>query len=139
MAATARLNRLEQAHALVRLVASGTMVVHGCYRLFTGGVSGFAGALTSLAGMPEPVAFAVAWTLTLAEILGGASIAIGRFVRPLCLWFVAELVTGIVLVHAPSGWFVVGGGRNGMEYSAVLICLFLAVAWVGGRGDTRSS
>ena len=36
---------------------------------------------------------------------------------------------GIVLVHAPSGWFVVGGGRNGMEYSVLLIAVLLAQAW----------
>jgi len=32
---------------------------------------------------------------------------------------------GILLVHRPHGWFVVGGGRNGMEYATVLVCLFL--------------
>ncbi len=34
---------------------------------------------------------------------------------------------GIVLVHAPAGWFVVGHGRNGMEYSVLLIAALLCV------------
>lgn len=39
------------------------------------------------------------------------------------------LAAGAVLVHYPAGWFVVGAGRNGMEYSALLIVGLLAVAW----------
>lgn len=35
---------------------------------------------------------------------------------------------GIVLVHAPHGWFVVGAGRNGMEYSVLLIVCLLLLA-----------
>jgi uncharacterized membrane protein YphA (DoxX/SURF4 family) len=38
---------------------------------------------------------------------------------------------GLVMVHAPEGWFVVGGGRNGMEYAAMLIVMMLALAWDG--------
>jgi len=35
---------------------------------------------------------------------------------------------GIALAHFPDGWFVVGGGRNGMEYSVLLIlCLVVIV------------
>ena len=42
---------------------------------------------------------------------------------------------GIVLVHAKSGWFVVGGGSNGAEYSVLLIpCLMVIAAQSKGRG-----
>jgi len=31
-------------------------------------------------------------------------------------------------VHFPDGWFMAGGGRNGMEYSVLLIlCLVVIV------------
>ena len=32
------------------------------------------------------------------------------------------------MVHFREGWFVVGGGRNGFEYSVLLIVCFAAVA-----------
>ena len=35
----------------------------------------------------------------------------------------------MILVHLPAGWFVVGGGRNGMEYSVLLIVALLGIAW----------
>jgi uncharacterized membrane protein YphA (DoxX/SURF4 family) len=38
-----------------------------------------------------------------------------------------ELAAGIALVHWPAGWFVVGAGRNGMEYSILLILCLAAL------------
>lgn len=63
------------------------------------------------------------------EIAGGLTLSAGWLVRPLCAWFVIQLLAGIVLVHGREGWFVVGGGRNGVEYSVLLIVCLLAVAW----------
>jgi len=39
------------------------------------------------------------------------------------------LALGAALVHYPWGWFVVGAGRNGMEYSVMLLIGLAAVAW----------
>jgi putative oxidoreductase len=102
------------------------MVIHGSYRLFAGGVVPF-GEFLSANHMPAGVA--VAWLLTVVEIVGGVLLAAGRFVRPLCCWFVLELLAGIALVHFREGWFVVGGGRNGFEYSVLIIVCLLAVAY----------
>ena len=55
--------------------------------------------------------------------------ALGRFVWPLSLAYSAIYSVGIVLVHAPAGWFVVGAGRNGAEYSVLLIVTLLCVGW----------
>ena len=65
--------------------------------------------------------------LTAAWIVLGALLMAGRFVSPICAWFAFQLVMGILLVHGKEGWFVVGGGRNGMEYSVLLISSFLIV------------
>ena len=37
---------------------------------------------------------------------------------------------GLILMPLPAGWFVVGLGRNGMEYSVLLIVCLGALAWV---------
>ena len=110
---------------IVRAAAAGMMIIHGAYRIFAGGVTPFGGFLSSQ-GLPAGVA--IAWILTIVEIVGGALLVAGRFVRPLCAWFSLELLAGIALVHFKEGWFVVGGGRNGFEYSALLIVCFAAVA-----------
>ncbi len=105
----------------LRILVSAQLVIHGTYRLVTGGAVGFGGFLTEQ-GLPFGVG--LAWAITITEIVGGLTLMSGKFIRPLVGWFVIQLVLGIVLVHSREGWFVVGGGRNGMEYSVVLIgCL----------------
>ncbi len=58
--------------------------------------------------------------------------------RPLCAWFAIQLLCGIVLVHFGEGWFVVGGGRNGYEYSVLLIACFVAVAIEASSSAARA-
>ena len=53
-------------------------------------------------------------------IPGGARIAPGGFA--------VQLAAGIALVHAREGWFVVGLGRNGVEFSVLLIGCLVALA-----------
>ena len=48
---------------------------------------------------------------------------------PIALVFAAIYACGIWLVHASAGWFVVGLGRNGAEYSVLIIACLLAHAW----------
>lgn len=110
---------------ILRGMVALTMVIHGVTRVKLGGVAGFG---EFLAGNHVPFGIAVAWALTLAEIAGGLALALGFAVVWLCAWFVVELALGIALVHFKEGWFVVGAGRNGMEYSVLLIVCFVSIA-----------
>lgn len=101
-----------------RLLVAVLIGIHGWYRLHAGTSPGF-GDWLATQGIPLP--HAVAWGVTFGEIIGSACLAIGLCVRPFALLFIGIYAMGIVLVHAPEGWFVVGGGRNGMEYSVLLI------------------
>jgi putative oxidoreductase len=106
---------------IVRVAVAGNLLIHGLYRFSTGGVYGFDEYLTSVGAPPY-----LAWAITLFEIVASIAIISGKWVAPLCFIFCAELLAGILLVHFPEGWFVVGGGRNGMEYSVLLILCFAA-------------
>jgi len=64
------------------------------------------------------------------EILGTILLALGRWTTWLCLGFCAIYAADLVLVHWPAGWFVVGLGRNGMEYSVLLIACLALLAFV---------
>ena len=114
-----------RASVLLRATLGLLLTIHGVYRIYDGGVSGFGGFLTS---EHVPLGVAVAWLITIIEVVGGPALALGFLVRPLCAWFAVELFAGIVLVHARDGWFVVGGGRNGMEYSVLLIVALVVTA-----------
>jgi len=108
----------------LRLVLAGLVAAHGYYRLFTGGSVGFGEWLVS---QGVPFGAAVAWAVTLIEVVGSVLLAIGRIVFPVSLVLSAIYVVGIAMVHAPHGWFVVGAGRNGVEYSVLLIAALLCV------------
>lgn len=101
------------------------LFIHGVSRLTSHGVSPFG---EFLATQHIPLPHVTAWVLTLVEIAGTVALALGFFVLPLSLWFALELALGIVMVHARNGWFVVGGGFNGVEYSVLLITCFLCIA-----------
>jgi putative oxidoreductase len=120
-------------YLLLRLTVAALLCVHGATRVYHRDV----GALGHfLASQHVPFAHVVAWVLSLIEVGGTIALAAGFLVIPLCLWFAAELTVGIVMVHARAGWFVVGGGTGGMEYSVLLIAALVSIALMrrGGAG-----
>lgn len=118
---------------VLRMALASVFVVHGIARMVNGTVGGF-GQFLGSQGLP--LGTAIAWTLTLVEVAGGVAFALGFFVRPLCAWYAAQILTGIALVHWSAGWFVVGAGRGGMEYS-VLIVACLAAVFLADRAALR--
>ncbi len=122
---------------LIRLAVAGIIAAHGWARLLAGGVVPFGGFLGAQ-GFPFGVF--IAWAITVYEIAGSPLLAWGRrFVAPLALMYAAIYAMGIVLVHAKAGWFVVGLGRNGMEFSVLLITCLVALAWQALGRSGRSS
>lgn len=109
---------------VLRVVLAGLIAAHGWARWFAGGVEPFGGFLDA---QGFPFGFAIAAGITVLEIVGTLLLLAGRWVFPLCCVYAAIYAMGIVLVHAPAGWFVVGLGRNGSEYSVLLIACLLCV------------
>mgnify|MGYP001616620448 CR=1 FL=1 len=112
---------------LLRVTIALLILIHGAYRLAMGLVEPFGIWLDSL-GFPFGYGWAMA--VTLCELVGPALILARRWTSFAALGHAAILTLGMVLVHWPAGWFVVGGGRNGMEYSVLLIISLLGIAWV---------
>ena len=118
---------------LLRVGTAAIMIVHGLARMRLGIVDDF-GVVLGQWGFPAGPA--VAWFITITEIVGGAALAAGYLVRPLAAWFIFQLAMGIYLIHGRIGWFVVGAGRNGMEFSVLLILCFVVLA-VSNSGQLK--
>lgn len=110
----------------LRVVLAILMFIHGASRIASGTVDDFGGFLRS-SGLP--LGFYVAWAITLFEMIASVLLAAGFYAWIIALIFAVHLGIGIALVHSKEGWFVVGGGRNGMEFSVLLIASFLTIAW----------
>lgn len=115
---------------VLRVMLGLYMAAHGTTRTVVGTVDDFGGFLGSQ-GLPFGVL--VAWGITINEIAGGLTLASGRFVRPIAAVFVFEHLMGIILVHAPRGWFTVGYQQGGAEYSVLLVVCFLLTASAARR------
>ena len=120
--------------ALLRAGTALMMVVHGVARAWLGIVDDF-GVVLNTWGFPA--GFALAWTITVVEIIGGALLAAGMFILPISAWFIFQLLMGIYLIHGRVGWFVVGAGRNGVEYSALLIVCLIVIALTRNVSSVR--
>jgi len=110
---------------VLRVSVASVFVVHGLTRTILGTVDDFGGFLAA-SGLPAGMA--IAWVITIVEMFGGSLLAMGLGVRPLLLWFGLQIAAGILTVHGKVGWFVVGAGRNGAEYSVLILACLIVVA-----------
>ena len=129
-----QLRKASHLFLVLRVLLAALVFAHGCARLWSDAVSPF-GAWLEAQGIP--LGLPIAYTITAVEILGTPLLALGRWVTPICLVFAMIYAAGIVLVHAPAGWFVVGLGRNGMEYSVLLIACLLSLAYWHSKPATN--
>ena len=118
----------------ISLVLCVLMFIHGAARIANGTVDDFGGFLSS---QGFPLGFFIAWAITLFELIGSVLLAAGFYAWILALVFALHLAAGVALVHWKEGWFVVGGGRNGMEFSILLISSFLAIAYANYNRSGR--
>ena len=118
------MTRSEISFTSLRVLLSGLIAAHGWSRLLSGAVEPFG---VWFEGQGIPFGFVSSWAITVIEIVGTPILALGRLVLPLTLLYSTIYLLGIILVHIHAGWFVVGLGRNGMEYSVLLIACLLCV------------
>lgn len=114
--------------AILRVVIGVVFVAHGAPKLFGGGVEG----LTQLLGqLGVPLTGLTAWVVTLLEFFGGLALIVGFLVVPVALLLSFHMLMGIVLVHAPNGFYVVGPGQGGIEFNLLLIAGLLTLVLAG--------
>ncbi len=110
--------------ALLRILMGLVFMSHAVIRLVEYTLPGFGEFLGSKG---FPAGFYLAWTVTLFELLGGLLMVMRRLVKFFCIGEIIILLTGIVIVHSPNGWFVVGKTLGGAEYSVVLIAVLASI------------
>jgi putative oxidoreductase len=115
---------------ILRIVLGLIFVAHGGAKLF-GGVGGTVAFFGSL-GIPLP--FLAAWVITLLEFVGGMFLIVGLFVLPTAILLAVHMLMGIILVHIPNGFFVIGpDAAGGYEFNLLLIAGLISLL-LGGPG-----
>lgn len=123
---------------LLRLTVALILIMHSVPGMFNGGIETFGKLYLDAKGF-TPLGIYLAWAIKLSHVAAAICLLINKYLRPSAWVTIFILVAGIVMVHAPDGWYVVGGGRNGVEFNVLLIAVLLFVAYPDGFVATSSN
>ncbi|RXM44665.1 DoxX family protein [Flavobacterium sp. YO64] len=116
---------------LLRIAVAVILLTHSVFGIFNNGINDFGNLYLNQIGF-APFGVFLAWSIKLSHIAAAVLLLLNKYVEPAGFVTIFILVMGIILVHFQEGWFVVGGGRNGVEYNFLLICVLLAVMFPDG-------
>jgi putative oxidoreductase len=116
---------------LLRIAVAIILIMHSVPGMFNNGINDFGNFYLNAVGF-APFGVALAWAIKLSHIACAFCFLIERYVKIAGIITIAILTIGIVMVHWPEGWFVVGGGRNGIEFNFLLIVVILTIMFPKG-------
>lgn len=116
---------------LLRFAVAVILLMHSIPSIVTNDVSAFGKLYLNAVGF-APIGLPLAWVIKLSHVASAFCLLFEVFVKWVVFITIAILVAGIVLIHFKEGWFVVGFGRNGMEFNFLLIFVLLAIAYPDG-------
>jgi putative oxidoreductase len=122
---------------ILRLALAITLLAHSIPSIFTGSVNDFGNLYLNKVGF-APFGLALAWAIKLSHVGAAICLLLDKYIKPASIITIVILVTGIIMIHYKEGWFVVGGGRNGMEFNVLLIMVFLALIFPKGISSMLS-
>ena len=120
---------------LLRIPIAIILLVHGLGGMFNNGVNDFGNLYLNHAGF-APFGVTIAWAIKLSHLVAAILLLANRYVKLASIVTIFVLIMGIIMVHFKEGWFVVGGGRNGVEFNFLLICVLLAIMFPNGFKKT---
>lgn len=116
---------------LLRTALAIVLFAHGIPGLFDGSINDFGNLYLNEVGF-APFGLYIAWAIKLSHIICAVLLLINTFIKPVGIVTIFILIAGIIMIHGPEGWYVVGAGRNGAEYNFVLIVMLLTVMFPNG-------
>ncbi len=116
---------------LLRLAVAIILLAHGIPGMFNGGVNDFGNLYLNQNGF-DPIGVYIAWAIKLSHVVAGFCLIFEKYIKLAGGITIFILIVGIFMVHFKEGWYVVGGGRNGMEFNFLLIFVLLAIMFPNG-------
>lgn len=121
---------------ILRIALAIIFLSHSLHGIIHNNVTNFGKLFLNEIGF-APFGIAIAWTVILSQIVGSILLVIDKYTKWVSIIFIITLINGIIFVHFKEGWYVVGAGRNGVEYSFLLI-VCLTVLMVSNKKTTPS-
>jgi putative oxidoreductase len=116
---------------LLRIAIAIILLAHSIPGMFNNGINDFGDLYLNQIGF-EPLGIPIAWAIKLSHIIAALCLIFEKFVKWACIVTIFVLIAGIIIVHFKEGWYVVGGGRNGVEFNFILIIALLTIMFPEG-------
>jgi putative oxidoreductase len=117
---------------VLRITLAAVFFMHGIPSIFTGAINNFGNHLNEVGF--APIGLPLAWAIKLSHVACAILLILNRYIRPAAIVTIPILIAGIVMIHAAEGWFVVGEGRNGVEFNVLLISVLVYLAIINKKG-----
>lgn len=116
---------------ILRIAVAIILIMHSVPGMFNNGVNDFGNFYLNTIGF-APFGVAIAWLIKLSHVAAAILFLVNKYIKSASIVTIFILILGIIMVHFEEGWFVVGGGRNGVEFNFLLICVLLAIMFPDG-------
>jgi putative oxidoreductase len=116
---------------LLRIATAIILLSHSVFGIFNNGINDFGNLYLNQIGF-APFGVFLAWSIKISHIIAAVLLLLNKYIKAAGFVTIFILIMGIILVHFQEGWFVVGGGRNGVEYNFLLIFVLLAIMYPNG-------
>lgn len=116
---------------LLRIAVAVILLTHSIPGIFNNGINDFGNLYLNQIGF-APVGLALAWAIKLSHIAAAVCLLLNKYIKPASIVTILILIMGIVMVHFKEGWYVVGAGRNGVEFNFLLIMVLLSILFSKG-------
>lgn len=116
---------------LLRFSVVVILLAHSIPGMFDNGINDFGNLYLNQIGF-APFGVFLAWSIKLSHLIAAFCLLFGKYVKWAGGITILVLIAGIALVHFKEGWFVVGGGRNGVEFNFLLIFVLLTLMFPRG-------
>lgn len=115
----------------LRIAVAIILLTHSVFGMFNNGINDFGNLYLNQIGF-APFGVILAWSIKLSHVAAAILLILNKYIKLAGFVTIFVLIMGIILVHFQEGWFVVGGGRNGVEYNFLLIIVLLAIMYPNG-------
>jgi len=116
----------------LRFAVAIILLVHSnILGMFNNGINDFGNLYLNKIGF-SPLGVPIAWAVKLSHLVGAFCLIFGKYIKWAAIINILILIVGIILIHFKEGWFVVGGGTNGVEFSFLLIFSLLTMLFPNG-------
>ena len=113
------------------------LLAHSLPSFFDNSINDFGNFYLNQSGF-APFGIYIAWAIKISHVVTAYCLFTEKYIKLVSYLTIFILIMGIILVHFKEGWYVVGGGRNGVEFNFLLIFAFLSLIFPNGITKTEN-